>query len=124
MRVGCTTRKVTALVTIGAAVAMTPATGAAATSPVKPVVSGTAPAAIAPARTVKVRTTLRSTKQRTVRVGLVVASGTGAKGGVALGKGRSVRLRARRTLRLTVSGKLAAGARAPRVGRLLVCIEP
>lgn len=124
MRVGDATRTVVALATaVGALAALVPS-AVAATSPVKPAVSGSAPAAIAPGRTVKITTTLKSTKARTIRVGLVLAVGTRATGGVALGTPRKVRLKAGKRLRTSISGRIAVGAFDARVGRLLVCVDP
>ena len=101
-----------------------PCAATAATSPVKPSVSGTAPAATTPGRTLKVTTTLKSAKTRTIRVGLVLATGTKAKGGLALGTGKRVRVRAGRRVRLAVPGKIAAGTLDDGVRRLLVCVDP
>ena len=91
---------------------------------VKPSVSGTAPAATTPGRTLKVTTTLKSAKTRTIRVGLGLATGTKAKGGLALGTGKRVRVRAGRRVRLAVPGKIAAGTLDDGVRRLLVCVDP
>ena len=101
-----------------------PCAATAATSPVKPSVKGSAPPAAAPGRTLKVTTTLRSSKTKTIRVGLVLATGTRAKGGLALGAGKKVRVRAGRRVRLAVSGKIAANALRNGTRRLLVCVDP